>query len=1031
MIKSLIEVSLKNRSLNHILFIFLLLLAYVSYTKTPKEMFPPSSLDVVTIQGHYKGANSSILDKLIVKDIEKALQNNQYISDITTIVSDGTFHINCDIRDSRYIQESIDDIKNRIENLKQDLPSDMDMPIVKALENYFPLLDISVSSNRNKNYIEIAKELQDEIKELPNLHSVAMDKNYDKLMIISLDEQKLLAYNLSNQKIYSTLSSLYSLHPIGKISTDKQKYYLEAKNSSVDIDEISKLEILADDKVIPLKNIATLRYDYETDNIITRTNAKESAIINIKKAKLGDSIQLSKEIRVLVDKYAKKYADIDFEVLNDSSFWIKNRLNTITSNIFIGLLLLFLSIWLFMSLKIALVVLLGMPVSFAFGFIGLDFFDASLNTLSMIGVLLSLGILADEAIVISENIQRHLAMNKEPQQAYIDATYEMLPVLFASLLTTIIAFLPLTMLSGGLGVFIKIIPLMVIILIVSSFLESFIFLPRHYKDLSFIKDNRDDFRERAWQKISLIYKKSLRFFMKKAYFWGFLLVIFTIVSSLAMAKSSKFQLFPEFDAMSVNITAKVKNSSVLYTSKEAKKLETLLLEEFSSKDIASVATIIGMNSDGRSLHEKGESLFTITLHLKEKMHEDFFNRVINPIFTPYRDDATQRTREVFAKDIKEQITSLVQKHALRDDFLEFNIEIPQTGVVKSDVEISISHRDNAKIRESIDRLKKKMLTINGVEQIKDDMKLDELRVQIDLNSYAQSLGFTQEAVVSKVRAFVSMQKLSKISDTNSDIIEMKVDFLNQDTIQSLYDLSLEVPNTAQRVVLGDIASLEFIKDTTTLKKENFKKIFTLLASFDKKKMNSRKFYQTINPTIQELRLEGVDIIVKGEEKTNNQIKKDIAFSLLMTIFGILIVLIWLFSSLRLSLFALSVLPFSIFGVLLGHKIVGMDISFSSLLGLVGLLGVTINDTLVMLSMIKDTKTIEELIDVASTRLRPIFLTSITTIVGFSTLIFFASAESLLMQPIAVSIGFGLLYTTIINLYYLPIFYGMSKKYKMI
>nr|WP_281166948.1 efflux RND transporter permease subunit [Sulfurimonas hongkongensis] len=152
-------------------------------------------------------------------------------------------------------------------------------------------------------------------------------------------------------------------------------------------------------------------------------------------------------------------------------------------------------------------------------------------------------------------------------------------------------------------------------------------------------------------------------------------------------------------------------------------------------------------------------------------------------------------------------------------------------------------------------------------------------------------------------------------------------------------------------------------------------------------------------------------------------------SLLFALFGILIILTWLFSSIWLSFFALSVIPLSVLGVLLGHKLIGMDISFSSLLGFVGLVGIVINDTLIMLSMLKKSKNIDELLKNSSLRVRPVLLTSITTIVGLSTLIFFASGESTLMQPLAVSIGFGLIYATIINLYYLPILYSFKKSYQ--
>lgn len=1030
MTKKLIGIATRNRSLNHIVFIFLLLWAYMSYEKIPKEMFPPSSLDMISVQGYYSGANPAALDKLIVRDIEDVVRDNQYVKDINTIISNGSFHVNAEIKEPGRIRECVEDIKNALENLHRDLPHDMDPPVVSASQNYFMLLSISVSSDIKNEYIEAAKELQEEIKKLPNLHSVELDGEYDPMMVISLDEQKLLAYGISKEKAYKAIMGLYSLYPIGSISSDTHKYHIESKNSGIGLDSVLDSNILAEGRLISIRDIAQIRYDYESDDVITRTNAHPSVIINVKKAKDGDAIELSKRIREIVSGYKSRYTNLSFEVLSDSSFWIKNRLNTIASNIIIGLILLFASIWFFISLKIAIVVILGIPVSFAFGLIGLDFFDASINTLSMIGVLLSLGILVDEAIVVSENIHRHLSKGKDVTQACTDAAYEMMPILFASMLTTVVAFLPLTMLSGNLGVFIKVIPMMVIILVVSSFIESILFLPLHYKELSFryLEEKKQDYRERLWNNISYMYKKTLYYFIKKRYLWGSFIVGFTAIGIFLLIRSSSFQLFAEFDAMTVNITAKAKNSSIAYTLQESKKLESLLLENLDPKDVASVSTIVGMNSDGRSLHERGDNLFTLTINLKEKLHEDFFNGVINPMFIPYKDkNEPDRTRKLFAKEIKERVQSLIDEHDLKDNLLELEINIPQTGVVKSDIEISVSHEHNEKIEQGIKKLVDKISAMEGVYGIKDDMNMDDMKAQIELNSYGAGLGFTREAVISKVREFVSLQKLSKVVDVNSNLIELKVDFAGCEDMESLYNLSLDIPSKEGSVSLKEIALVSFTRDAAVIKKENLNKIFTVSANFDKKKMSSRKFYKLLAPSIEELRSSGVQVYIKGEEKTNEQIKKDIAVSIMFTFFAILIVLIWLFESFWLSLFALSVIPLSLLGVLAGHNIMGMNISFSSILGFVGLIGIVINDTLIMLKMIKDSKSTNELIERASVRVRPILLTSITTVIGLSTLIFFASGESLLMQPLAVSMGFGLIYATVINLYYLPLVYSFAKQ----
>lgn len=1028
--KKLIELSLENKSLNHLLFLFLIILAYFSYENVAKEMFPPSSLDQITIQGTYQNSDSTTLDKLIVKDIERILFDNQNLENINTLISNGIYHINAEIKDNSKKQKTINKIKNQIETLKKDLPNDMDIPNVETIESYFSLLNISISSNTNSNYIEVAKDLIDDIKKLKNLYSVKLNDNYDSLLTITLNDKKLSAYGLAKYKTINEIKALYSLFPIGKINSKKEKYYVNTKNNNIQIEKILNTQIKIDNTLVFVKDIAKIKYVYKERDVITKTNGKDSVTINIKKDKSGNSILLSKQIRKILVNYENKYKDINFNVLGDSSFWIKTRLNVITSNIIIGLILLFFAIWLFVSLKIALVVILGIPISFAFGLIGLDFFEGSLNTLSMIGVLLTLGILVDEAIVVSENIHRHQVLGKNLKQACIDGTMEVMPILFASMLTTIIAFTPLLMLSGGLGIFIKIIPLIVIILVISSFIESFIFLPIHYKQLSFkFLDTKNlDYKDKFWEKLTSYYKISLNYFMKKRYLSSVLLIIFTLGSSYYLVKSSRFQLFPEFDAMSINITGKVNHNSLTHTLEETKELENILISNLNKDNVDSISTIIGMNSDGRSKHEKAENLFTITLNLKQKTSTDFFNKYINPIFIPFKDEKNDRTRNIFAKEIKTKVENLLKTNHL-NKFQDFKIAIPQTGVVKNDIEISISHNDNKKIKEAIDILKSQMSKIKNVYNVQDDMNFNELKINLDVNSYGKNLGFTQTDIINKIRNYISVKELSKIVDKNSNLIQLNLEFSNKKGIENLKNLPLAIPNTNKITRLKEIAKLNFVKSIKNIKKENLQKIFTVSASIKKRKLTSRNFFKKINPTLNKLREKGLKIIIKGEEKTNNQIRKDILLSLLFAIFGILIVLTTLFSSFRLSLFALSVIPLSILGVLIGHKLMQVNITFSSLLGFVGLIGIVINDTLIMLKFIKSTDNKNELLDTASVRLKPILLTSITTILGLATLIFFASGESLLMQPLAISIGFGLLWATIINLYYIPIVYSFNKRFK--
>jgi len=1018
---------IEQKSLNHLLFLFLLIAAFFSYENVAKEMFPPASLDSIQISGTYSGASNDTLDKLIVQDCEEILDENPSLSNIQTTINAGKFHINADIDVSANKVLVISEIENALKIIKDNLPLDFVLPTVKALKQFFPLLSISIFSDNSSErvMVKVAEDLSDDIKKLQHIYQSELLGNYKNIIKLEINEEILKAYDIKQELILSELMSLYSIFPIGEFDTEDAKYFISTKTSNVKLSDILQTSIKVDEKILRLKDVLSVHYHYEKDSILSFTNAKPSLLLGIKKTALGDSIELSKNIRAILETYKITYPNINFKVLSDSSFWIKTRLNVVSSNIIIGLILLFTAIWLFISLRIALVVLIGVPVSFAFGIIGLDIFDYSLNTLSMIGVLLALGMLVDEAIVVSENIHRHKEMNKSTHQAILDGVSEVIPVLFASMLTTIVAFLPLTSLSGGLGVFIQIIPLMVIILIISSFIESFVFLPVHYilidshkNSSNFISEYRDIF----WNKLSYMYQNILTFLFLRKKLWLFLFVFITFAFTVFLMKETRFQLFPEFDAMSINITAKIKENSLKICEKESRKLEKIILHVIDSKNVASMQTTVGMKSDGRSQHDRGDNLFTITLNLHPKIADDYFNREINPIFKLFGHNKDTITRVLTAKEIQAKVEDAFRKNSSYDSLETLAIDIPQTGVVEHDIAIMISHKNTTKVQETLQILQEKMQTLKGVYNIANDMVFNNYNLIVDLNDYGKELGFSQSQLVQMLSDYVQSNKITKVIDTYGDLIELKVVFSTQNTLKSLRNLSLHVRGTKSDVSLNHIATISMLKKVSVLRKEDKIQSYTLGAMLNKKELTSREFYKKINPLIDKLKKSGVSIIIKGEEQKSSQIKSDIKKSTIFSLLLILLILTWIFKSIRLSIFALTPILLSPLGILLGHKLMGVNITMASLLGMVGLIGIIVNDTALMLSFLQNTQNDEAIIYQAQLRLKPILLTSITTILGFATLIFFASGESLLMQPLAISVGFGLIYATLINLIYLPLGY---------
>jgi len=263
---------------------------------------------------------------------------------------------------------------------------------------------------------------------------------------------------------------------------------------------------------------------------------------------------------------------------------------------------------------------------------------------------------------------------------------------------------------------------------------------------------------------------------------------------------------------------------------------------------------------------------------------------------------------------------------------------------------------------------------------------------------------------------------------NGKLIKIKTEDIDKDKLSSLDTLFIPVPNSNQKVLLKEIADFKIKNSFSTIYKEDGFVIWTITGSLDKKVITSAELMQKLKPIFKEIRKSGIELKIKGEQKENQKVKREMSQAGLIALFLIFIALVWMFDSIFLSLLVLSTIPLSVFGVLVGHLIMGINLTMPGLVGIVGLSGVVVNDGIIMIDFLKKATSKAEILEFASKRIRPIMLTSITTILGLSTLIFFASGQSVILQPMAVSLGYGLLWATILNLFFLPlVFYVLRRK----
>lgn len=1035
MIRKFIQFAIEKPLLNHIMLIFIFMLSIFAYVNIPKEIFPPMNMDKITITGGYVGTSADILDKMVVQTIEDDLQNIDELEEIKSNIKNGSFSITADIKTGSNNILVLNDVKDIVSGVKKDLPADMNEPIAKIKTHAFPLVLIALSGDVSKEeLLERADELKSELSKFKALSDITVRGDAEEELEIKLNPEKIRAYGLSAKVVVAQISKISSIFPIGTIKEKAHHLYISTYNGEKTRKAIADSIIDVSGVKIRIGDIADVAFKLSDEAELSHYNGVRNISVNVTKSKDGNAIALVRDIRKLLKEQKLKHPELNYNIYTDTSVWIKNRLNVVFSNIVFGLALVFLAMLIFINRGIAFVVALGIPVSFMIGLIVTELLGDSLNMLSLLGALIALGMLVDEAIVVAENIYRHLEEGMDRKEAVINGAAEMFPAVLTATLTTVFAFLPMLLMTGEMGMFIKIIPIMITVLLLSSLFEAFYFLPLHAHD--FLKVSKEgSFTKRFWDKMYTCYSKILHFFFKRKFTSLLVIVLSILALEFVMMKNAKFQLFPDFDTTQVYVYGKVNiNNELRDTEKTVTKLENIIMKNVDKENVSSVTSVIGFKMDAKNRAEIGENMFHIFVDLHERAPVNFFDKYISP-YLSLEYDANVQTRKRDAKDIAKDIKAeLEDMQKLKDQdgkplFEELVVKVPGAGVVANDVEIGLSSKDGKNVVPYLKSLEKELGKIKGVFNISDDATLGEKELKLRVNQYGQELGFNEQDIANELRAYYLKGEYGKLFNEKG-LIRIRIDSDLDKNIKSIKNIELQVPSSNRYVALHDICDYNYVQSFVNLKKEDGKRVRSLYASIDKKVITSSEVMVKIKPFLQKIEDHGINVEIKGEEKENNKNKKEMMQSGLIAIFLIFITLVWLFDSIKKSLIVISTIPLVLLGVYVGHWIMGLNLTMPGLIGIVGLAGVVVNDGLIMVDFIKKAKDTEELMRRAKTRLRPILLTSLTTVLGLLTLIFFASGQAKILQPMAVSLGYGIAWATVLNLIYVPLLYAVVYRIKV-
>jgi multidrug efflux pump subunit AcrB len=443
--------------------------------------------------------------------------------------------------------------------------------------------------------------------------------------------------------------------------------------------------------------------------------------------------------------------------------------------------------------------------------------------------------------------------------------------------------------------------------------------------------------------------------------------------------------------------------------------------------IESVIAIGGMRMDPKNQAEAEPNLFFLFIDLKE-MHPI---NVVERYITPYLSVGSVKPgiRDIESWDLRADIERRFSDFEAKHQLHSFEVRGQRAGVVKSDIDIALSSSNDHKLLEMLERIKAKLGAIDGVFNIADNAKKGVSESKLRVNSYGESLGFSEMMIASSLSSYYLENSRTKSFDSEG-LVNIVYEAGDKNDLEALRNFELLVPTTQEHVRLSDVCDFITIKSFNKLYKEDGEKQKSVFANVKPAIITATEVMDLLAPLLEEIKADPeISLVIKGEAEQKAQLALEMGMAAAIAIFLIFVVLLILFNSFRYTFLIISVIPFSLLGMLIGHFIMGMNLSMTSIIGALGLAGVVINDGIIMLEFIRYTKTSEELLHRASLRLRPIFLTTVTTLIGLSTLIFFPSGQAVILQPMAVSLGFGLFWGTVLNLLYLPTLFAIIHKIK--
>ena len=991
--------------------------------------FPLTDSQLIRITLTYPGASPAEMEEGVVLKIEDNLKGIIGVERVTSVSRENSASINVETVKGKNVDVVLADVKNAVDRVPS-FPSGMEPPVIAKVESVRPTISFTLSGDNIplSTLKQYAREVENEIRGFQGISQVNISGFPEEEIAISLRENDLRAYNLSFQDVATAVSRSNILITGGNIKTSEEDYLIRARNRSYHANELYNIIVRAEPNgnIIRLKDVADVEDAWSENPDRVFFNGKKAINVSISNTNNEDLLGSAEIVKDYIHKFNQQHENVRLDIASDNSVSLSQRTNLLIENALLGVLLVLLFLAIFLNARLALWVAAGIPISFFGMFMFAAQMGVTINILSLFGMIIVIGILVDDAIVIGENIFNHYEQGKSPVKAAIDGTLEVLPPVVSALLTTMVAFSAFFFLDGRIGNFFGEVSTVVTLTLLVSLIEALIILPAHIAhskalqregrkynrvDRVFrrLNQNADKWLIKVRDKFYLPY---LRFFLKNK-FLGFAIPIALLIFSIGAIGGGVVgtSFFPRIASDVISIELKMpQGTNEAITDSIISDIEDkvwLVNEDFTQRQsdnsqvVQNIIRRIG----------PGTSNATLTVNLLPGELRDFPSQ---------------------------EITNAIRNKA----GVIFGIESLTFGsggnFGGSPVAVSLLSNNITELKSAKDELKQIMLTNPVLKDVADNDPAGIKEIQIQLKDKANILGLDLQGVMNQVRSGFfgfQAQRIQRGQDEVRVWVRYKRD--NRSSIKNLDDMWINTPS-GSKVPFSEIANYTIARGEVVINHLEGKREIQVTSDLRSPDDSATDVIDDIRNNIMpeiSSKYPTVSALYEGQNREASKVIDSAKFVLPIILMLIYMIIAFTFRTYSQPLILMIMIPFSLIGVVWGHFIHGFQINILSWMGIIALIGILVNDGLVLIgkfnTFLREGLSFDEaLVQAGKSRFRAIFLTTLTTIAGLAPLMLEGSRQAQFLKPMAVSISYGIGVATLLTLVLLPLMLSVSNSIKV-